>query len=199
MVAKLKISLNGMLLFFSLMLGLLLVGNPIFSAYAQVIFPPTTTFPTTGTTFPQQGFLPPAQTTFPASTFPPTQSFLPSTSIAPTFASPSPWFPSIPAISCGGSFTFTIVGDYRVNNNNNNNNNNNDNDNNDNKNNNSDGKKTIALQIQAAGGTDFNQDSIKGEIFKGKKNIEQNDGQNFEIRGVSNDCQVPMFSATSTK
>jgi hypothetical protein len=50
------------------------------------------------------------------------------------------------------------------------------------------------LQIQAAGGTDLNQNTISGQIFKGKDNIKHNDGQDFTIRGVSNDCQVPMFT-----
>ncbi|MFL6409796.1 MAG: hypothetical protein ACJ71K_00950 [Nitrososphaeraceae archaeon] len=188
MVAKLKIGLNGIVAILSLVLGLLVVGNPVFSAYAQV-FPPSTTFPQQGfLPAPSQGFLPPPQTTFPPSVFPPTQSALPPTSFAVPTGSLSPWFPSVPAIACGGTFTFTIVGDF--NNKDNNNNNNKDNNNN----NNSDGKRTIALQIQAAGGTDLNQNSISGQIFKGKDNIKHNDGQDFTIRGVSNNCQVPMFT-----
>ena len=177
-----------------LILALCLISNPVFTAYAQVVYPPTGTYPGTFPgTFPQTfapqtvyPYIPPPQTTFPASVFPPTQSFLPSTSFAIPTGSLSPWFPSIPAVSCGGTFTLTIVGDVHNNGNNNNNNKNN--------NNGSDDKKTIALQIQAAGGTDLNQNTISGQIFKGKDNIKHNDGQDFTVRGVSNDCQVPMFT-----
>jgi hypothetical protein len=206
---NLRVGLKEIALFIPLLLALCLISNPVFTAYAQY-YPPAGTYPGTFPgTFPQTpGFipgqtaypyLPPAQTTFPASVFPPTQSFLPSTSFAVPTGSLSPWFPSIPAVSCGGTFTLTIVGDVHNNNNNNNNNkndNNNNNNKNDNNNNNghSDSKKTIALQIQAAGGTDLNQNTISGQIFKGKDNIKHNDGQDFTVRGVSNDCQVPMFS-----
>ena len=80
-VAKIKIILNGMILFFSLLLGLLLVGNPIFTAYAQV-FPPTASQLPSQSFLPpsSSGFLPPTQTTFPPSLLPPTQSFLPPSS-----------------------------------------------------------------------------------------------------------------------
>src|ERR1041385_2387670 len=199
---NLKVYIKGTAVLASVVFALSLISNPIFTAHAQVFFPPTPTFPQT--TFPQttqiipgqiQPFLPPVQTTFPPSVFPPTQSFLPPTSFAIPTGSLSPWFPSVPAIACGGTFSLTVVGDVKDNNNNNNNdNNNNRKDNNNNNNDHSDGKKTIALQIQSPGGTNLNQDQIKGQIFKGKNNIEHNDGQDFIVRGVSNDCQVPMFT-----
>ena len=81
------------------------------NVYAQV-FPPVNQFPQPVQSFPQQlpapsqgvPLLPPVQTTFPPSIFPPTQSFIPQTSFAVPTGSLSPWFPSIPAISCGGHF-----------------------------------------------------------------------------------------------
>jgi hypothetical protein len=203
-IINLKVGLKEIALFIPLIPALCLISNPVFTAYAQIVYPPTGTYPGTFPgTFPQTfapqtvyPYLPPAQTTFPASVFPPTQSFLPSTSFAIPTGSLSPWFPSIPAVSCGGTFTLTIVGDVHNNGNNNNNNKNNNNNNNNKNNNNngSDDKKTIALQIQAAGGTDLNQNTISGQIFKGKDNIKHNDGQDFTVRGVNNDCQVPMFT-----
>lgn len=192
-VGKIKIILNGMILFFSLLLGLLLVGNPIFTAYAQIL-PPTTSSTQSFLPPTSSGLLPPTQTTFPPSFLPPTQSFLPPSNPGIPTGSPSPWFPSLPAWACGGTFTFTVVGDFKVNNNNDNNKNNNNNNNNNNKDKSGD-KKTIAVQIQASpAGSQLSQNSISGQIFKGKNNIEHNDGQDFTIRGVSNDCQVPMFT-----
>src|SRR4051812_7539763 len=100
-----------------LLLPLVLVclSGSFFNAYAQV-FPPVQSFPAPVQSFTpfQQGLtplqgsqapsLPPLQTTFPPSVFPPTQSFVPQTSFAIPTGSLSPWFPSIPAISCGGTF-----------------------------------------------------------------------------------------------
>jgi hypothetical protein len=83
------------------------------------------------------------------------------------------------------------VGDVKGNNNNNNNNNHSDNSDHNNNNNN---KKTLALQIKSAGGTNLDSNTISGQLFKGKNNIEHNQGQDFIVRGVSNDCQLTMFS-----
>ncbi|HEY6885662.1 MAG TPA: hypothetical protein VI278_16635, partial [Nitrososphaeraceae archaeon] len=77
------------------------------------------------------------------------------------------------------------VGDVK--NNNNNNNNHSDNNNNNN-------KKTLALQIKSAGGTNLDSNTISGEVFKGKHNIEHNQGQDFNVKSISNDCQLTMFS-----
>src|SRR5256885_2223275 len=125
------------------------------NAYAQV-FPPVNQFPQPIQSFPQQSLapsqsvplLPPVQTTFPPSIFPPTQSFIPQTSFAVPTGSLSPWFPSIPAIACGGTFSLSIVGDVSSKNSNSGDHsskNSNSGDHND--------KKTIALQVKAAGGT----------------------------------------------
>jgi hypothetical protein len=170
------------------------LGAP--SAYAQV-FPPIQSFPQPIQSFPQQSLtpsqsvplLPPLQTTFPPSVFPPTQSFVPQTSFAVPTGSLSPWFPSIPAIACGGTFSLSIVGDVSSKDSNSG-------DHSSKHSNNGDqnGKKTIALQVKAAGGTSLDQNSISGQIFQGTKNIKNNNGNNFNIKSISNDCQVPTFS-----
>jgi hypothetical protein len=196
-IAVLKKGLIQIALFLPLVFGLLLISNPISSAHAQIYppvntFPPQTTFPLANSIAPQLAYpyLPQAQTTFPPSVFPPTQSFLPGTSFAVPTGSLSPWFPSVPAIACGGTFSLTIVGDVKGNNNNNNNNHSDNSDHNNNNNN----KKTLALQIKSAGGTNLDSNTISGQLFKGKNNIEHNQGQDFIVKGVSNDCQLTMFS-----
>ena len=165
-------------------------------AYAQFLPPPPTTFqqpvnpvPVTpfqqpSTTAPSQvggpgtGFLPPSATTFPPSVFPPTNSFLPSTSFAIPTGSLSPWFPSVPAISCGGTFSFTVIGQVS-----------------DHKGGDiGNGKQRIAIQINSAGGIDLSQQSIKGKIFVGQDNIDSNQGNNFNIKNVFNNCQGLTFS-----
>jgi hypothetical protein len=193
-IASLKKGLIQIALFLPILLGLLLINNSVPSAHAQ-IYPPVNTFPQPA--FPlansiaQQQlaypYLPPPQTTFAPSVFPPTQSFLPGTSFAVPTGNLSPWFPSVPAIACGGTFSLTIVGDVK----NNNNNNNNHSDNSDHNNNN---KKTLALQIKSAGGTNLDSNTIEGQLFKGKNNIEHNQGQDFSVKSISNDCQLTMFS-----
>jgi hypothetical protein len=145
---------------------------------------PVTPFQQPSTTFPSQfggpgtGFLPPSATTFPPSVFPPTNSFLPSTSFAIPTGSLSPWFPSIPAISCGGTFSFTVIGkvsDHAANIG-------------------SNGKQRIAIQIDSAGGIDLSQQSVKGQIFVGQKNIDTNQGNDFDIKNLFNNCQGLTFS-----
>ncbi|HYT03006.1 MAG TPA: hypothetical protein VEL70_08845 [Candidatus Acidoferrum sp.] len=174
----------------------MMVSNVPITVYAQFLSPPTTTFqqpinpfPVTpfqqpSTTPPSQfggpgtGFLPPSATTFPPSVFPPTSSFLPSTSFAIPTGSLSPWFPSVPAISCGGTFSFTVIGqvsDHKgvdIGN----------------------GKQRIAIQINSAGGIDLTQQSIKGKIFVGQENIDSNQGNHFNIKNIFNNCQGLTFS-----
>ena len=170
--------------------GFSLINAGASKAYAQV-FPPVNSLPPP-VLFPQQSFvpsqsyplLPPAQTTFPPSVFPPTQSFIPQTSFAIPTGSLSPWFPSIPAIACGGQFSLSIVGNTASHISTSRHGNNDDHND----------KNTIALQIKAAGGTSLNQNSISGQIFQGAKNIQNNKGNNFNIKSVSNDCQVVQYS-----
>ena len=175
--------------------------------------PPATLYPpgigtgigtgTAGTTiFPQTtlagtGTLPQSAVTFPPSVFPPTTSFIPPTSIAPVVGPLSPWFPSIPAIACGGTFTFSVVGSLDRDNDNGNDNGNDDNKNNDksDKNdNNNDKDKLYAIQIQSNGGSSLDTDSIEGKVFAGEKNIERNNGDDFDVKDVFNDCQVVTYS-----
>jgi hypothetical protein len=171
------------------------------------VYPPGINVPTnTGTTgiggttiFPQTtlagtGTLPQSAVTFPPSMFPPTTSFIPPTSIAPVVGPLSPWFPSIPAIACGGTFTFSVVGSLDRDNDNGN-----DEDNGDNKNKNGNNKngnedKLYAIQIQSNGGSTLDTDSIEGKVFAGENNIERNNGEDFDIKDVFNDCQVVTFS-----
>lgn len=172
----------------------------------QTTLPPATTLPsfvqpTTsigGTNiFPQttlsgSGTLPQSAVTFPPSVFPPTTSFIPPTSIAPVVGPLSPWFPSIPAIACGGTFTFSVVGS--LDRDNDNGNNHDDNNKDKNKDNNNDKDKLYAVQIISNGGSTLDSESIEGKVFAGEKNIERNNGENFDIKDVFNDCQVVTFS-----
>ena len=169
------------------------------------VYPPGISAPsitgTGGTTvFPQTtsagtGTLPPSAVTFPPSVFPPTTSFIPPTSIAPVLGPLSPWFPSIPAIACGGTFTFSVVGSLDRDNDNGNDDGNNDNTKkNGNSNNDNDKDKLYAIQIQSNGGSTLDTDSIEGKVFAGEKNIERNNGEDFDIKDVFNDCQVVTFS-----
>ena len=173
------------------------------------VYPPGINAPTnTGTTgiggttiFPQTtlagtGTLPQSAVTFPPSVFPPTTSFIPPTSIAPVVGPLSPWFPSIPAIACGGTFTFSVVGSLDRDNDNGNDEDNGDNKNKNGKNNNNNGNedKLYAIQIQSNGGSTLDTDSIEGKVFAGENNIERNNGDDFDIKDVFNDCQVVTFS-----
>jgi hypothetical protein len=169
------------------------------------IYPPGITIPSTagigGTTvFPQTtlagtGTLPPSAVTFPPSVFPPTTSFVPPTSIAPVVGPLSPWFPSIPAIACGGTFSFSVVGSLDRDNDNGNDDNNDKNKNtNRDDNNDNDKDKLYAIQIQSNGGSALDTDSIEGKVFAGEKNIERNNGEDFDIKDVFNDCQVVTYS-----
>jgi hypothetical protein len=146
----------------------------------------------------------PANQLAPQATFAqPQSSELTSSLVSPTITNPpagqlSPWFPSLPAIACGGTSTMTTIGSLEGNSNgdnggeskNGNNkykNNNKDNDNDD------DDKKEYAFQIESDGGPSADPDSVDGTVYAGEKNIERNNGKDFDIRDVFNDCQVSMF------
>ncbi|MGI8834010.1 MAG: hypothetical protein ACR2IS_15415, partial [Nitrososphaeraceae archaeon] len=187
--------------------GRTLAVQPTTTLPPATLYPPgigvSSTTGTAGTTiFPQStlagtGTLPQSAVTFPPSVFPPTTSFIPPTSIAPVTGPLSPWFPSIPAIACGGTFTFSVVGALDRDNDNGNDNDNDDNkDNNKNakNDNNNDKDKLYAIQIQSNGGSSLDTDSIEGKVFAGEKNIERNNGEDFDIKDVFNDCQVVTFS-----
>ena len=171
--------------FFSLLVCISLImikGSPV--AHAQVA-PQIITQPQT--------------TTFPPSVFPPTSSALPSTSVGNPTTSFSPWFPSLPAIGCGGTFSLTIVGDVssspgQTSSPPSSNNNNNNINHNGGGHHGTNGKKTLALQVNSAGGVDLTQESVKGRFFVGQHNIENNQANNFDVKDVFNNCQVITFS-----
>jgi hypothetical protein len=96
----------------------------------------------------------------------------------------SPWFPSLPAIAYGGTSTMTTIGSLEGDSGNNNNKN----DDND------DNKKDYAFQIESDGGPSADPESVDGTVYAGEKNIERNNGKDFDIKDVFNDCQVGMFN-----
>jgi hypothetical protein len=133
----------------------------------------------------------------------PQSSELTSSLVSPTLTNPpagqlSPWFPSLPAIACGGTSTMTTIGslegDDNGDNNNSNNNNNNNNNGKDDDHDNDDDKKDYAFQIESDGGPSADPESVDGTVFAGEKNIERNNGKDFDIKDVFNDCQVSMFN-----
>ena len=97
----------------------------------------------------------------------------------------SPWFPSIPAVACGGNlFSFTIQGkphmDVKLVS---------DNSKQDQK------KGLLALQIISANnGMIPTKNSVTGMIFQGASNIEHNKGHDFDVKTMFNDCQTLAFS-----
>ena len=137
-------------------------------------------------------FIPSQSTTFPPSVFPPTTSSFPSASLATQSNSFSPWFPSLPAIGCGGTFSLTIVGDVSPSGQTSSSNSNGHGNNNGHHSN--DDKRTLALQVNSAGGVSLTQESVKGRFFIGQHNIDNNQANNFDIKDVFNNCQVITFS-----
>ena len=104
----------------------------------------------------------------------------------------------MPAISCGGTFTLTIEGVPQSN-----------------KGQSGQGtpsnvnngggggggkghgssKNLLALQVLSDNTRLFtDNDAISGKIFKGKNNIDRNNGNNFDIKTIFNDCQVVTYS-----
>ena len=122
----------------------------------------------------------------------------------------SPWFPSLPATYCGGTFLLTIEGTPRGNGDNdkiepadnsdkNDDNSKDDRDDDDNNHKNSKDsdreKRLLSLQINSDNTRIFtDDDAIFGEIFLGKKNIDKNKGNDFDIKSIFNDCQVVTYS-----
>ncbi|HET7147896.1 MAG TPA: hypothetical protein VFI73_05290 [Candidatus Nitrosopolaris sp.] len=136
-------------------------------------------------------FVPSQTTTFPPSVIPPTSSAFPSASLATQSNSFSPWFPSLPAIGCGGTFSLTIVGDVSPSGQTSSSNSNGQDNNNGHHGND---KRTLALQVNSAGGVDLTQESVKGRFFIGQHNIDNNQANNFDVKDVFNNCQVITFS-----
>jgi hypothetical protein len=137
----------------------------------------------------------------------PQSSSLASSMVSPTLINPpagqlSPWFPSLPAIACGGTSTMTTIGSLEGDSGNGDNGGNNKNgddnvkdDDDSNKDDNDDNdKKEYAFQIESEGGPSADPKSVDGTVFTGEKNIERNNGKDFDIKDVFNDCQVSMFN-----
>jgi hypothetical protein len=57
-----------------------------------------------------------------------------------------------------------------------------------------DDKKDYAFQIESDGGPSADPESVDGTVFAGEKNMERNNGKDFDIKDVFNDCQVSMFN-----
>ena len=198
---------------------------------------------TTATIQPQLSALPPTATTFPPSVLPPVNSLQPygttgglgypstiggqyglgaggsaagaaATSVSTSSQLVSPWFPSLPASYCGGTFLLTIEGTPRGNGDKNNKIE--PSDNNDRKDNNGGGdnddngdhhknskhsdreRRLLSLQVNSDNSRIFtDDDAIFGQIFQGKKNIDENKGNDFDIKSIFNDCQVVTFSSKS--
>jgi hypothetical protein len=53
-----------------------------------------------------------------------------------------------------------------------------------------DDKNDYAFQIESEGGPSADPESVDGMVFAGEKNIERNNGKDFDIKDVFNDCQV---------
>jgi hypothetical protein len=80
----------------------------------------------------------------------------------------------------------SIEGDDKEDDNNNNGRDNDDDD--------DDDKKDYAFQIESDGGPSADPESVDGTVFAGEKNIGRNNGEDFDIKDVFNDCQVSMFN-----
>ena len=195
---------------------------------------------TTGTIQPQLSALPPTATTFPPSVLPPVNSLQPygttgglgytstlagqyglgapgavagaaATSVSTSSQLVSPWFPSLPATYCGGTFLLTIEGTPRGNGDRDNmiepadsndkgqdNNRDDGDDDGDNHKNSKDSereKRLLSFQVNSDNTRIFtDDDAISGEIFLGKNNIDKNKGNDFDIKSIFNDCQVVTYS-----
>jgi hypothetical protein len=57
-----------------------------------------------------------------------------------------------------------------------------------------DDKRTLALQVNSAGGVNLTLESVMGRFFIGQHNINNNQANNFDIKDVFNNCQVITFS-----
>ena len=59
-------------------------------------------------------------------------------------------------------------------------------------------RRLLSLQVNSDNSRIFtDDDAIFGQIFQGKKNIDENKGNDFDIKSIFNDCQVVTFSSKS--
>ena len=145
-------------------------------------YPTTAVNPQTTLTQPQATFNQPSS---------PTASLVSPTLTNPPAGQMSPWFPSLPAIACGGTSTMTTIGSIESESNSDNNNNNGGNKDDDDD---DDDNKDYAFQIESEGGPSADPESVDGTVYAGESNIERNNGKDFDIKDVFNDCQVSMFN-----
>ena len=145
-------------------------------------YPTTAVNPQTTLTQPQATFNQPSS---------PTASLVSPTLTNPPAGQMSPWFPSLPAIACGGTSTMTTIGSIESDSNSDNNNNNGGNKDDDDD---DDDNKDYAFQIESEGGPSADPESVDGTVYAGESNIERNNGKDFDIKDVFNDCQVSMFN-----
>jgi hypothetical protein len=75
----------------------------------------------------------------------------------------------------------TTIGSLEIDSNGDNNNGNNNNKNDDDDDDNDDDMKEYAIQIESDGGPSANPESVDGTVFAGEKNIERNNGKDFDI------------------
>jgi hypothetical protein len=165
------------------------------STFAQIYYPPPSSsiypYPPSSSIYPY----PPSSSIYPyppsSSIYPPSSSiYPPSSSIYPQSNFPflglaqyavkqsvSPWFPSIPAISCGlGKFSFTVLGvpDKQAV---------------------PEKDELMAIKIISSNNRPIITDEdISSLIFVGEDNIEKNEGEDFDIETLFNDCQTLMYS-----
>jgi hypothetical protein len=102
----------------------------------------------------------------------PISSALTSSLVSPTLINPpagqlSPWFPSLPAIACGGTSTMATIGSLEIDSNGDNNNGNSNNKNDDDDDDDDDDKKEYAFQIESDGGPNADPESVDGTVFAG--------------------------------
>ena len=99
------------------------------------------------------------------------------------------WFPSVPAIACGGLFSLTITGKPHLNVNVHGSSNSN--------------KDLLALSVTSTpppvstlllGLNGQIQPKVDGTISQGKKNIEHNRLHDFDVKNVFNNCRMLAFS-----
>jgi hypothetical protein len=191
----------------------------------QQFFPSSPFTSTTGTAQPQASYFPPSSTAYPSTIYPPSGTTFPSTVYPPAGTFPgtgfpmaaaggmggvstpqiiAPWFPSLPATNCGGTFVMTVEGVPEGNNGNSDDritpssggDNNDDSDSDDDKQYSGKSNRRLAVQINSDNSqiiTD-QQDAIFGQLFQGQKNIDQNKANDFDIRSIFNDCQVSTYS-----
>jgi hypothetical protein len=170
-----------------LLVGLVLCYHSSFS-FAQTYYPPTSNiypYSPTSNIYPYS----PTSNIYPYSPTSNIYPYSPTSNIFPQSNTPflglaqfssrqvSPWFPSVPAISCGlGKFSFNVLGvpDKGAS---------------------PEEDELMAIKIIASNnGLIITDRDVSGLILVGEDNIEDNEGEDFDIKTLFNDCQTLMYS-----